>query len=67
MNTRIHRYGAIAASDWTDRFHRRMPIPSGCREVLACQVPTLPQRAKAAAERVLKNRPKVRKLIIHYV
>ena len=65
MNTRIHRHGAVAASDWADRLNRKLPLPADCREVLACQVPTLPERARAAAERLLKHRPKVRKIIVH--
>lgn len=57
-------HGALAASDWVDRLHRKKPLPAGCREVLACQVPSLPERQRTAAERLLKARPRVRKIIV---
>jgi hypothetical protein len=62
---RIEYYGAIAASDWVDNLHRKLPIPRGCREVLACEVVKLTGRAREAAERVLKARPRVRKIIVN--
>jgi hypothetical protein len=61
---RIEWHGALAASDWVDAFHRKLPIPRGCREVLACEVGRLTGRAREAAERVLKARPRVRKIIV---
>jgi hypothetical protein len=62
---RIEWFGAVAASDWVDALHRRLPIPRGCREVLACEVGRLTGPARDAAERLLRARPKVRKIIIH--
>jgi hypothetical protein len=64
MNRIQHLGGAVAASDWTDEHHNRLPLPKGCREVMKCQVPGLPVRMREAAERVLKARPRVRKLIV---
>jgi len=61
---RIQHFGAIAASDWTDEHYHRLPIPAGCREVLRCQVKSLPERARAAAEKLLRSRPRVRKIIV---
>jgi hypothetical protein len=61
---RIEWHGAIAASDWVDRLHHKLPLPKGCREVLACEVGRLTGRAREAAERVLKARPRVRKIIV---
>lgn len=60
MTSRIHHLGAIAASDWTDDHHHRLPIPAGCREVMKCQVKSLPAKARAAAEALLRARPRVR-------
>jgi len=57
-------HGAIAASDWVDRLFHKKPLPAGCREVLKCQVPALPEKQRKAAERVLRDRPRVRKIII---
>jgi hypothetical protein len=61
---RIEWHGALAASDWVDRLHHKLPLPKGCREVLACEVGRLTGRAREAAERVLKARPRVRKIIV---
>ena len=61
---RIEWFGAIAASDWVDNLHHKLPIPRGCREVLACEVNRLTGRARDAAERLLKARPRVRKIIV---
>jgi len=62
---RIEHFGAIAASDWVDALHRKLPIPKSCREILACQVGRITGPARAAAERLLKSRPRVRKIIIY--
>jgi len=61
---RIEWFGAVAASDWVDDLRRKLPIPRGCREVLACEVGRLTGRARVAAERLLKARPRVRKIIV---
>ena len=61
---RIEYWGAIAASDWVDNLHRKRPLPAGCREVLACEVGKLTGRAREAAERLLRARPRVRKIIV---
>ena len=59
--------GAIAASDWTlgtGNFISKRPIPLHCREIDASEADTLRGRSGQAARRLLRARPRVRKLII---
>lgn len=55
---------AIPSSEWiTGDYHRR-PIPTGCALVLRRNVPSLPIPARERAERVIRQHPKVRKIIV---
>jgi len=59
--------GAVKASDWTTgsgNFISKRPIPAGCREIYASQVETLKGFSKIAAKRVLRNSPRVQKIIV---
>jgi len=61
------RGGAVAAGDWTtgtgNYIHKRA-IPSLCEEIKASEVATLPGKSGLAARRLLKKRPRIRKLIV---
>jgi hypothetical protein len=61
------RGGAIAAGDWTrgtGNFISKRAIPAMCREIDADQIGSLRGKSAAAARKLLKTRPKVRKLIV---
>jgi len=61
---RIEWFGAIAASDWVDELHHKKPLPAGAMEIAAREMGRLTGRARACAERLLKSRPRVRKVIV---
>jgi hypothetical protein len=59
--------GAIASSDWTygaGRYTSNRAVPLGFKRIKAFQVYRLKGFALAAAKKLLKERPRVRRLIV---
>ena len=59
--------GAIAASDWTTgtgRYISKRAIPALCSEIDSSDVHKLKGKSLKAAQRLLRERPRVRKIIV---
>ncbi len=59
--------GAIAASDWTSGSGRntsKRPVPELCKEILVSEINNLAGQSKKAAIKLIKNRPKIQKIIV---
>lgn len=62
------RGGAVAASDWAcgryKRYISKRPIPELCREIYSDEIETLKGKSKLAAKQLLRDRPRIQKIII---
>ena len=59
--------GAIASSEWvtgSGNYIKKRPIPFLCKEIDVSDISSLKGRSHTAARRLLKLRPRIRKMIV---